>query len=245
MNYRFEAFFVDVADRQLWRGDARLDLTARYFDALVLLLEERGKLVEKERFFELVWGDVVVTDSALTQCIKDIRRQLGDDASSPRYIETVPRYGYRFIGQVELVPAGEPRRTGLTETKESPAMTSASEASPPRIAQGPRWWDFAERGAAGTIGGGIAGALGGLLYGTALAYGPEDAGLGTASILVVLLSLNVFVGLAGGFGVSFGMASGVRSGPPLPSGPEASTGALRSDWPMVTTSSSEPSFLSR
>jgi hypothetical protein len=57
--YRFDEFVLDVADRQLWRGDARVDLSARYFDALVLLVRERGQLVEKNRFFDEVWSDVV------------------------------------------------------------------------------------------------------------------------------------------------------------------------------------------
>src|SRR5690606_8847336 len=103
LRYRFDGFLLDAANRQLWRGETRLDLNARYFDALVLLVREHGRLVEKDRFFAEVWDDVVVSDSALTQCIKDVRKQLGDDAANPRYIETVPRYGYRFIGPVEAV----------------------------------------------------------------------------------------------------------------------------------------------
>ena len=57
--YRFDEFVLDVADRQFWRGDTRVDLSARYFDALVLLVRERGQLVEKNRFFDEVWSDVV------------------------------------------------------------------------------------------------------------------------------------------------------------------------------------------
>ena len=104
--YRFDDFVVDVSDRQLWRGDTRIDLNARYLDALVLLVQERDKLVEKGRFFDEVWRDVVVSDSALTQCIKEIRKQLGDDASNPRYIQTVARHGYRFIGEAEPLAVG-------------------------------------------------------------------------------------------------------------------------------------------
>ncbi len=94
--YRFDNFVIDVPDRQLWRGDTRIDLNARYLDALVLLVRERDRLVEKDRFFDEVWQDVVVSDSALTQCIKEIRKQLGDDAANPRYIQTVWGAGYRF-----------------------------------------------------------------------------------------------------------------------------------------------------
>ena len=54
-----------------------------------------------------------VTDEALTQCIKTLRRQLGDSASSPRFIETVPKHGYRFIAPVEVMDGGALRRARL------------------------------------------------------------------------------------------------------------------------------------
>lgn len=112
--YRFDEFVLDVPDRQLWRGDARIDLNARYLDALVLLVRERGQLVRKSRFFDEVWRDVVVSDNALTQCIKEIRKQLGDDASNPRYIQTVSRHGYRFVGNAEPLA---PDSRGVTDRK--------------------------------------------------------------------------------------------------------------------------------
>ena len=217
LTYRFDDFHLDASNRQLWRGDERVDLNARYFDALVLLVEEHGALVEKDRFFAEVWGDVVVSDSALTQCIKDIRRQLGDDASNPRYIQTVPRYGYRFIGPVEAAdPAGAPPevvrpggsavalpdaggvlRAGAGEGGVPVAGSTALRPLPAAAV-----W-----GISGALGGGFAGVLGGLLYGSALAYVPAEAGLGTASVLLVLLSLNVLVGAVGGAGVGVGMGA--------------------------------------
>jgi DNA-binding winged helix-turn-helix (wHTH) protein len=216
LRYRFDDFILDVPNRLLRRGDARIDLNARYFDALVLLVREHGRLVEKDRFFAEVWGDVVVSDSALTQCIKDVRKQLGDDAAHPRYIETVPRYGYRFIGPVEALdpeaaPPGRsvvalPAPAGGTVPPTGPPHSAdvdppAGSAQPLSLQAAALW------GSAGALGGGFAGMLGGLLYGSALAYTPAEAGLGTASILLVLLSLNVLVGLVGGAGVSFGMAA--------------------------------------
>ena len=233
LSYRFGDFRLDVSNRQLWRGEERLDLNARYFDALVLLVREHGQLIEKDRFFDDVWSDVIVSDSALTQCIKDIRKQIGDTASNPRFIETVPRYGYRFIAPVESVQAAaidpqaealasstapaEPSRAddpsvlraaleqqALRRTAE-PATADASATSGPGESlplQAALLW-----GGAGALGGGFAGVLGGLLYGSALAYTPADPALGTTSVLIVLLSLNVLVGLVGGLGVSVGMAA--------------------------------------
>ena len=204
-HYRFGEFVLDVSDRQLWRSGARIDLNARYLDALVLLVQERGRLVEKDRFFDEVWNDVVVSDSALTQCIKEIRKQLGDDASNPRYIQTVPRHGYRFIGAVE--PLGvDMLHSDAPQREESTGAPQVGAAVDPRSdEEGWRIWrDGLQEWGAGTLGGGIAGLLGGLLYGFGLAS--ADAGVGTLSTLLVLVSLNVLVGLTGGFGVSFGLA---------------------------------------
>ena len=105
--FRFERFQLDVTDRQLRRDDAPVELNARYFDALTLLVREQGRLVSKERFHDEVWRGVPVTDEALTQCIRTLRRQLGDDAGRPRFIETVPKHGYRFVAPIEA-EVGEP-----------------------------------------------------------------------------------------------------------------------------------------
>lgn len=202
--YRFDEFVLDVSDRQLWRGGTRIDLNARYFDALVLLVRERGQLVGKDQFFDEVWHDVVVSDSALTQCIKEIRKQLGDDASNPRYIQTVPRHGYRFIGPADSLPTD-------TLDSDSPPQENRAERPQAGTAQGAHgeekgriWHRGLQEWGAGTLGGGFAGLLGGLLYGFGLAA--ADAGVGTLSTLLVLVSLNVLVGLTGGFGVSVGLA---------------------------------------
>jgi DNA-binding winged helix-turn-helix (wHTH) protein len=103
--YRFDNFYLDAANRQLWRDRESIALNSKYFDVLLLLVSRSGQLVEKARIFEEIWSGVFVTDAALTQCIKDIRRQLGDDAANPRYIKTVPKHGYIFIGNaIEAAP---------------------------------------------------------------------------------------------------------------------------------------------
>jgi DNA-binding winged helix-turn-helix (wHTH) protein len=101
--YRFDDIFLDAHNRQLWRQGRLAPLNSKYFEVLLLLVRQSGQLVEKQRLFDEVWQGVIVTDAALTQCIKDIRKQLGDDASNPRYIKTVPKHGYIFIGQPEEV----------------------------------------------------------------------------------------------------------------------------------------------
>ena len=202
--YHFGEFVLDVPDRQLWRSGTRIDLNARYLDALVLLVQARGQLVEKDRFFDVVWTDVVVSDSALTQCIKEIRKQLGDDASNPRYIQTVPRHGYRFIGAAEPL-ATDRLGSDPSQQEESTGTSDVGAVTEPRSDERKRVWrDSLYEAGAGTLGGGIAGLLGGLLYGFGLAS--ADADVGTFSTLLVLVSLNMLVGLTGGFGVSFGFA---------------------------------------
>jgi DNA-binding winged helix-turn-helix (wHTH) protein len=184
--FRFDRFVLDPADRQLRNGDAPVELNARYLDALILLVRERGKLVSKDRFLEEVWQGVPVTDEALTQCIKTLRRQLGDNAMSPRFIETTPKHGYRFIAPVDVVDAGD----------------MSARAAPTPLQMSPSVRTFVTLGAAGAAGGGVAGALGGVLY-SFVATGP---GVGGASMVLVLVALTAVVGLVGGAGVAFGIA---------------------------------------
>src|SRR6187401_213261 len=109
MIFAFDGFTLDPRDRRLRGADgAPVELSARYLDALALLVGEAGRLVSKERFLDEVWRGVPVTDEALTQCIKTLRRQLGDDVARPRFIETVPKHGYRFVAEVEGADAATP-----------------------------------------------------------------------------------------------------------------------------------------
>src|SRR5262249_39348023 len=72
-------------------------LIPRYFDLLVFLVDHRNEAVHRRDIFDRVWKDVVVSDSALSQAIRTIRRVLGDDSREPRFIRTVSRHGYRFV----------------------------------------------------------------------------------------------------------------------------------------------------
>ncbi len=93
-SFRFERFVLDPGNRRLSRDNVPLDLNARYLDALALLVGEAGKLVTKDRFLQDVWRGVPVTDEALTQCIRTLRKTLADNAANPRFIETIPKHGY-------------------------------------------------------------------------------------------------------------------------------------------------------
>ena len=201
--FRFDRFLLDPGDRQLRRDDAPVELNARYLDALALLVREQGKLVSKNRFLEEVWRGVPVTDEALTQCIRTLRRQLGDNAANPRFIETVPKHGYRFIAPVERI-GDEPG------PRAAPTAGSAPQAAPAYS-----WRQFFLLGGAGMIGGGVAGVFGGLFYGFAVASHPLQTGTGAVSVLLVLVCLTILVALIGGGGVGFGIAAaGFASGRP-------------------------------
>jgi DNA-binding winged helix-turn-helix (wHTH) protein len=95
--YRFAGFTLSPRGRVLTRGATELPLIPRYFDLLVLLVERRQDAVHRREIFDAVWSDVVVSDSALTQAIRTIRRALGDDPRDPQFIRTVSRHGYRFV----------------------------------------------------------------------------------------------------------------------------------------------------
>ena len=184
-SFRFDRFTLDVSERMLRRDGAALDVSNRYFDALTLLVTEPGGLVSKDRFMDEVWRGVPVTDEALTQCIKSLRRALGDDASRPRFIETVPKHGYRFIAPVERVNSG---RGSINKSVFD-------------------WRMFFMLAGAGVVGGGVAGLIGGLFYGFVGAAQPFQPGMGAGSIVLVMTALSVVIALMGAIGVSLGVSA--------------------------------------
>jgi DNA-binding winged helix-turn-helix (wHTH) protein len=95
--YRFDTFILSPRRRLLLRDGRELPLIPRYFDLLVFLVERRHEAVHRRDIFDRVWSDVVVSDSALSQAIRTLRRTLGEDPREPRFIRTVSRHGYRFV----------------------------------------------------------------------------------------------------------------------------------------------------
>ncbi len=106
---RFGDFELDCENRQLRQNGTPVELGSRYFDALALLVARPGELVSKDSFMDEVWQGIPVTDEALTQCIRTLRRALGDNAANPRFIQTVPKHGYRFIGAMPRQAGAAPR----------------------------------------------------------------------------------------------------------------------------------------
>lgn len=99
---RFGSFTLDIRSRELRTGDRAFMLQAQPFELLRLLLDRAGEVVERDDLRQRLWADGTFVDyeHSLNAAIKRLRSILGDDAVSPRFIETVPRRGYRFVASV-------------------------------------------------------------------------------------------------------------------------------------------------
>ena len=95
---RFDHFELDEADARLARAGEPIPLAPRPFAVLCALARKPDKLVTKNELLDAVWGHRFVTESVLKSAISEVRAALGDDPKQPRYIETVSRRGYRFVG---------------------------------------------------------------------------------------------------------------------------------------------------
>ena len=122
-SYQFGDFRVDTDQRVLLFEDKPRPLTPKVFDTLLILVENSGRIVNKEELMSRLWPDTFVEEANLTSNIQQLRKSLGDNARHPVYIETVARRGYRFIKPVET--------DGLNRSvSESADLDSVSISSP-------------------------------------------------------------------------------------------------------------------
>ena len=105
--YEFGPFRLDVAERLLLRDSESVALTPKAFDLFLALVEHHGHLLEKEELMKLVWPDTFVEEANLSYNISLIRKALGDGENGQRYIETVPKRGYRFVARVQEINADD------------------------------------------------------------------------------------------------------------------------------------------
>ena len=112
---RFGQFELDPASGELCAGDAPVRLQPQPLKVLTMLVRRAGRLVTRDEIQREVWTDdtFVDFDQGLNYCIRQIRTALRDDAHSPRYIETIPRRGYRFVADIRPASVGAERRTML------------------------------------------------------------------------------------------------------------------------------------
>ncbi len=124
----FGDFTIDRHDERLWGPRGPIRLGNKAFQVLLLLAEQNGRLLTKDSLFSSVWNDTIVTDSALSSVIKEIRRALGDDGGDPTFIEAVYGRGYRFKVPVEtlVVPGAEQPATGAMRV-DAPSSAPSTE----------------------------------------------------------------------------------------------------------------------
>src|SRR5205823_11641122 len=126
--YEFGPFRIDTLNRQLRRDDQVVPLKAKAVDTLLLLIQNRGDLIEKDELMQRLWPDSFVEEANLTQNIYTLRKALGGD-----YIETLPRRGYRFAAEVnernevaaDLIVIQEKTRTRVSYEEELDAPAAA------------------------------------------------------------------------------------------------------------------------
>ena len=141
--YEFEGFLLDLAEKVLWKDGKTISLAPKAFDTLVILIERRGRLIEKEELIRLLWPENFVEESSLSQNIYLLRKALGEDAQGVKFIETVPRRGYRFVSDVKevtnestsvvirppiFIQEDEPDAQERLEERTPPALTSSPDS---------------------------------------------------------------------------------------------------------------------
>ena len=108
----FDPFSLDLANECLWQGSQATRLRPKAYAVLAYLLERPGRLITKEELLSAVWPETFVGEAVLKVSIRQLREALDDDPRSPRFIETVHRRGYRFIGQIGGYSSAEDQEIG-------------------------------------------------------------------------------------------------------------------------------------
>lgn len=127
--YEFGAFRLDPSRHALYRDGVETPLTPKMFDLLVILVEARGRTVDKEELLASVWPDAIVEEGSLPRTISRLRLALGEESGNETFIKTVARRGYRFVASVQVVPGGDP--VAAAGNDPSPLEPAAPEALSP------------------------------------------------------------------------------------------------------------------
>jgi len=209
VRYRFSEFTLSPQRRLLLRDGCEVPLIPRYFDLLLLLIERRREAVHRREIFDRAWPDVIVSESALSQAVRTIRRTLGDDSREPRFIRTVSRHGYQFV-HAEVIEEEDDAAT--------PAAPAVAAPPPPAPADEPlplRWRRAARFAATGWSGASTGGALAGIVAGTVggLALAVTPGSTAPVAIAPVLAVIGAGCGALGGAGVGAGLAFAEAAAP--------------------------------
>jgi TolB-like protein/DNA-binding winged helix-turn-helix (wHTH) protein/Tfp pilus assembly protein PilF len=134
----FGRFRLDRSQRLLWAGDQVQPLEPKVFETLLALVEARGRLVSKEELLARVWPDTFVEEGSLTRNVSTLRKVLGEGADAPRFIETIPKRGYRFVAEVGTPDASDAATVAPLETGPAPLLPGS-----PRGGSRARAWALA------------------------------------------------------------------------------------------------------
>ncbi len=129
--YVFGPFILDPGERLLRKGSTRLELPPRAFDTLLAMVSNNGHLLEKDTLMRTVWGDTVVEESNLSQVVYLLRKALHDGENGERYIQTVPKRGYRFVAPVREIETDPD--SGPIQVSDSSHSLPASDAFEPPV----------------------------------------------------------------------------------------------------------------
>ena len=99
--YEFNSFLLEPGKRQLLHNGVRVSLPPKAFDTLLILIQNGGQAVKKDELIKQVWPDSFVDENNLNQYVSLLRKTLSEGGSGENYIETVPRWGYRFVADVQ------------------------------------------------------------------------------------------------------------------------------------------------
>src|SRR5215471_17301679 len=123
----FATFELDLQAQELRKAGLRLKLTGQPFQVLVILLERPGTVVTREELQKRLWPDTFVdVDHNLNTAINKIREALGDSSENPRFVETLPRRGYRFIGSITANGTAPPKVADAAEIRPPSGPESAA-----------------------------------------------------------------------------------------------------------------------
>src|SRR5512133_48857 len=133
--FLFDDFRVEPANFRVFKADNAIQLEPKTLRLLLFLIENRARLIEKEEILEGVWNGTHVTENALVREIAKLRKTLGDDPKTPKYIQTVHTRGYRFIAEVEVKNASESLSHANGHDSDSPAAGHSEEHPVPIAAK--------------------------------------------------------------------------------------------------------------
>lgn len=140
--YEFGEFWIDGMQGRLWRHDGSpVALAPRLVEALLFLVERPGTVHDRDTLMAAWWPGLVVEDSSLNQAVSALRRALGDDAQHSRYIQTVPRRGFRFVAEVRArasaAPAAEPSVAARVLVETPPVAPAPEPVDTPSVVPPP------------------------------------------------------------------------------------------------------------